>query len=44
MSMHRIIASLSVPIVLPSRGHAEDFDWTDLLEDKTPRGYQVTAF
>ena len=27
--------------MLPSRGHVEDFDWTNLLEDKTPRGYQV---
>jgi hypothetical protein len=37
-------APASSPIVLPSRGHVEDFDWTNLLEDKTPRGYQVECF
>ena len=30
--------------MLPLRGQVEDFDWTNLLEDKTPRGYQVTVF
>ena len=44
MTNIRYVAYLSGPIVLPLRGQVEDFDWTNLLEDKTPRGYQVTAF